>query len=267
MAPDGPSSTPTAELTRCSGPASTLWCRRTVDVMWSASVERGASQSTPWPSDRAMHRWGRPRRPSRCGRWRSSSRTRHFVFDDRLILKLFRRGAGAQPRRRGDRRPPTPGSSTWPSRSPRGARRQTTSRSSSSTWPAGEGWALALTSLRDLYAGGDDPADAGGDFAAEAERLGHVTAELHLALAGAFGARPTGPAAAAMEPAQLDPGPRHLATAVRRPVWRWSECAPDPGPHIVHGDFHLGQRCAPTPAGSSSTSRASAAGSSARRHK
>src|SRR3954452_3707531 len=51
-----------------------------------------------------------------------------------------------------------------------------------------EGWALALTSMRDLLATGpDDPAEAGGDFAFEAGRLGAVTAGMHLKLAEAFG--------------------------------------------------------------------------------
>ncbi|MDQ2724829.1 MAG: hypothetical protein M3Y36_04960, partial [Actinomycetota bacterium] len=50
------------------------------------------------------------------------------------------------------------------------------------------GWALALTSLRDFYNGEtDDPADAGGDFAGEASRLGAMTARMHLAMADAFG--------------------------------------------------------------------------------
>ena len=55
-----------------------------------------------------------------------------------------------------------------------------------------DGWALALTSLRDLYgdAGPEhssDPAQSGGDFAAEAARLGQMTADMHLAMAEAFG--------------------------------------------------------------------------------
>ena len=54
------------------------------------------------------------------------------------------------------------------------------------------GWALALTSVRDLYASGGPPELAGGDFGAEAHRLGTMTARLHLSLADAFGRRPVG---------------------------------------------------------------------------
>ncbi|MDQ3758187.1 MAG: aminoglycoside phosphotransferase [Actinomycetota bacterium] len=50
-----------------------------------------------------------------------------------------------------------------------------------------EGWALALASLRDLYAAECDPAEAGGDFAAESARLGEITARMHVAMAAAFG--------------------------------------------------------------------------------
>lgn len=49
------------------------------------------------------------------------------------------------------------------------------------------GWALALTSLRDLYASGDEPEVAGGDFASEAQALGMMTARMHLAMDKAFG--------------------------------------------------------------------------------
>ena len=49
------------------------------------------------------------------------------------------------------------------------------------------GDAVALTSLRDLYASGLSPDQAGGDFAPEAEALGTMAARMHLALAGAFG--------------------------------------------------------------------------------
>ena len=50
-----------------------------------------------------------------------------------------------------------------------------------------DGWHLALTSLRDLYDRRCPPEECGGDFAPEARRLGEATAELHVALATAFG--------------------------------------------------------------------------------
>ncbi|MGH9276681.1 MAG: phosphotransferase [Acidimicrobiales bacterium] len=123
-----------------------------------------------------------------------------------------------------------------------------------------DGWALALTSLRDLFGVGDtqpvpvisadmpppdvDPAMAGGDFSAEAHRLGVITAEMHMALAEAFGVEPgDGGAWAASIEAEMhaveDPefdraGALRLVDALRR--------ARDAGPAIrVHGDYHLGQ--------------------------
>ncbi|WP_443679672.1 maltokinase N-terminal cap-like domain-containing protein, partial [Nonomuraea rhizosphaerae] len=51
-----------------------------------------------------------------------------------------------------------------------------------------DGWDLALTSVRDFYGSPPElPAgDAGGDFAAEAHRLGAATARVHQELAAAF---------------------------------------------------------------------------------
>ena len=105
---------------------------------------------------------------------------------------------------------------------------------------ATDGWSLALTSLRDLLADGpDDPAQAGGDFAAEAGRLGQLTAEMHLALAEAFGTEPGDVHAwADGVAAQLAKhgvtGGDEVIAAVR--------AAAEGGKAIrVHGDFHLGQ--------------------------
>jgi maltokinase len=71
-----------------------------------------------------------------------------------------------------------------------------------------EGKALALTSLRDLLArsgssddepGFEEVGLAGGDLGDEMRRLGETTAELHLALAEAFGTRPSDGSAAGAE--------------------------------------------------------------------
>ena len=99
-----------------------------------------------------------------------------------------------------------------------------------------EGWQLALTSLRDYYArGGGDPEAAGGDFAGEACRLGQATAEMHLAMAEAFGDAP-----GEVEVWIAGIGPRpfpELETVIER-----FRTVADPGREIrVHGDFHLGQ--------------------------
>jgi maltokinase len=54
---------------------------------------------------------------------------------------------------------------------------------------ASSGRALAVTSVRDLYASGGPPELAGGDFGAEAHRLGTMAARMHLGLEQAFGRR------------------------------------------------------------------------------
>ena len=123
-----------------------------------------------------------------------------------------------------------------------------------------EGWALALTSLRDLFGLSDtasipiinldepppaplDPGQAGGDFAGEAARLGAVTGAMHVALADAFGRHPADPKAWAMSIAAqvdaLEPG-----DVDRRVIQGIIEDLADleAGPAIrVHGDYHLGQ--------------------------
>ena len=124
-----------------------------------------------------------------------------------------------------------------------------------------DGWAMALTSLRDLFAVHEtqpipiisdadlgpaqvDPSAAGGDFSGEAERLGEMTAELHVAMADVFGRAP-GEARA-----WADTIDDWLRRAQHRDLDRVGVQArieglrrvDDPGPAIrVHGDFHLGQ--------------------------
>ena len=106
-----------------------------------------------------------------------------------------------------------------------------------------EGWAMALTSLRDLYADPMDPVEAGGDFGAEAHRLGEVTADLHAALAQAFGRSPASPDewADLMEEQIKRVLSGDVAEGARRMVSRLRDID-DAGPAIrVHGDYHLGQ--------------------------
>jgi maltokinase len=107
-----------------------------------------------------------------------------------------------------------------------------------------EGWALALASLRDFYASGGSPGDAGGDFASESERLGEMTARMHVALAEAFGPDESDTAAWAKAMKA------HLDVVAPRSPWRAGVTAAfaglarlnDTGAAIrVHGDFHLGQ--------------------------
>jgi len=111
-----------------------------------------------------------------------------------------------------------------------------------------EGWALALASLRDLYGGAEpDPAEAGGNMAAEARRIGDMTARLHLALSEAFGLHRASADdwARALEEraASLGLGPQveHRVGALAARVRRLAETGAL-GPSIrVHGDYHLGQ--------------------------
>lgn len=198
-----------------------------------------------------------------------------MVFDDRLILKVFRRvQAGPNPDvevalaldRVGFNHVAAP-AGHW--------RRGDYDLAIAQEFLHGgtEGWALALTSLRDLYGraasngwppeGAERPgpevaAAAGGDFGAEARRLGEMTARLHLALGQALGqstgqvtvwsgdvARQVsvaksalgdavGPAAALARAALAPGGVEDLLDRLGR--------VGHPGCAIrVHGDYHLGQ--------------------------
>jgi maltokinase len=118
---------------------------------------------------------------------------------------------------------------------------------------ASDGWSLAATSLRDLYATeeGTRAAEAGGDFEGEAERLGVASAQVHRDLADAFGQ------------SELDPEAiRELAEQMYRRLELTTATVPElaayAGPvgdaysdlakliepvpaQRVHGDYHLGQ--------------------------
>ena len=106
------------------------------------------------------------------------------------------------------------------------------------------GWSLALTSLRDLYAAGGEPERAGGDFAAEARRLGTMTARIHLGLDRAFG-RQLGDIAAWVNEVEdavrlVDPAllaTETVATLLADLRSSSTRCAAI----RTHGDFHLGR--------------------------
>ncbi|SDJ66576.1 maltokinase [Nonomuraea maritima] len=118
---------------------------------------------------------------------------------------------------------------------------------------ANDGWDLALTSVRDLYASLPEvpAAEAGGDFAAESLRLGSATARVHHELAAAF---PTDVIAVHEV--------KRMAEGFRRRLGRAVAEVPELREHVsvieqayhevdlltsevpvqrVHGDYHLGQ--------------------------
>jgi maltokinase len=144
---------------------------------------------------------------------------------------------------------------------------------------ASDGWSLAATSVRDLYASAASPAagsplrssaagsplrssaassplrwsaaNAGGDFAGEARRLGMATAEVHADLADAFGTDELQPDAIRDMAEQMY---RRLDMAISAvpELARYADMigsgysdlakltAPVPAQR-VHGDYHLGQ--------------------------
>lgn len=116
---------------------------------------------------------------------------------------------------------------------------------------ATDGWDSARASFRDLLAEpGLSAAEAGGDFAAEAHRLGSAVASIHRLM------RPLG--TSSLDPDQLADHARRLAqrfeeaARVAPDVARWSDAAshafqdlgsiPEPVmTQRIHGDLHLGQ--------------------------
>ncbi|MFD1501624.1 maltokinase N-terminal cap-like domain-containing protein [Streptosporangium lutulentum] len=117
---------------------------------------------------------------------------------------------------------------------------------------ANDGWALALASVRDLYASlNPSAAEAGGDFSAEACRLGMATARVHHELAAAF---PTEVIEAQEVKRMIEDHRRRLALAVaevpalgayaqvaEEAYQRVTDAAREMPVQRVHGDYHLGQ--------------------------
>jgi maltokinase len=117
---------------------------------------------------------------------------------------------------------------------------------------ATNGWELALTSVRDLFAEGDLHADeVGGDFAGEAHRLGKVTAEIHAQLAELLPSARWGPdqlaAVAAGMHARLAsalrivPQLEEYAAAIGEVYDRLKLDGAELSVQRIHGDMHLGQ--------------------------
>jgi maltokinase len=185
------------------------------------------------------------------------------VVDERLFLKVFRRlHAGPNPEaevtralfERGFGHVAEP-VGEW--------RRRDTDLAVLQRYLAGavDGWAMALTSLRDLFAvhetqpipiitdaGGPpdavDPSAAGGDFSGEAQRLGEMTAALHAAMAAAFGRAPGDPASWAATMGERLAGTRHpeLDREAAQARIEALRATADAGPAVrVHGDYHLAQ--------------------------
>ena len=166
-----------------------------------------------------------------------------LVSDDNMVIKLFRRLVpGANP----DVQVPSALSAAgFPSVPPvQGVwRRGEYDLAVAQSYLPGssDGFALALASLRECLGSGLPPQASGGDFGAEAFRLGQVTGELHVALATAFGQEPGEPKqwstdlAADLERVGIE------ATRAAELIERL-EAVESAGAAIRgHGDFHLGQ--------------------------
>jgi maltokinase len=117
---------------------------------------------------------------------------------------------------------------------------------------ATDGWELAKASVRDLLAERDLHADeAGGDFAAEATRLGASIAEIHADLADAFGVSTADQADVAARAegmrsrldAAVDAVPElaDVAEGLRAVYAEFEKNTDNLTLQRIHGDLHLGQ--------------------------
>jgi maltokinase len=117
---------------------------------------------------------------------------------------------------------------------------------------ASDGWALAVTSIRDLYAEADLHADeVGGDFAGESERLGATTADVHARMRDVLESRTAdegeNAATAKQMHERLDaaseivPELAPYADGIRTAYDAVASLPPGVPIQRIHGDFHLGQ--------------------------
>jgi maltokinase len=116
---------------------------------------------------------------------------------------------------------------------------------------ATEGWVFALTSVRNLFAEADlHPDEVGGDFAAEAQRLGAAVAEVHEMLRKHFPTEPLDVRAVAdamrrrFDAAALDVpelGAHDVATGAAFDRLAALDPAAAGEAQRIHGDLHLGQ--------------------------
>jgi maltokinase len=115
-----------------------------------------------------------------------------------------------------------------------------------------DGWALAITSVRDLLADPEMPADeAGGDFAPESERLGEMTAVMHQDLRTALGTydppRDDQRTTADQMLRRLDeaiavaPALAEFETGIRAVFDSFAAAQATAPLQRIHGDYHLGQ--------------------------
>ncbi len=159
------------------------------------------------------------------------------VYDERIILKLFRRPESPNPEiemteavnRVGFGQVPAP-IAVWRERGEDLALVQ--------RFLAGgiDGWTMALASAR--------AAEGDGEITADAAALGHTTAALHVALADAFGATPGTPGVWAEAASSRIGAVDHagIDRAAARAAIDAARGLVDGGNAIrIHGDYHLGQ--------------------------
>lgn len=115
-----------------------------------------------------------------------------------------------------------------------------------------DGWAMATTSVRDLMADVDLPADqAGGDFASEAHRLGQAVATVHADLQRALGHQEVdadefdrtvrGMLTRLDEVIAMVPELAEYDAALRAAFERVRDAKGPIFMQFIHGDLHLGQ--------------------------